>query len=202
MKKNILLIALFGLFIGSKAKAQDIIYGGLKIAPNYSVFTESVPESDKWKSGLGFGLGYYEVLELSNNINMQAELLINKNTFIKETTAGNRTTKIKKSTTNFNLPIMVKYRGENGFSIGAGYQFGLGAIMKSKLKTKTTVTENNKSTDSEEEEDGVANNGLLIDASVKQRNSTFGLRILVPSKEQISTYMPLNASLYFAYSIF
>ena len=72
MKKIIYISTLFILTLTVKVKAQDdVIYGGFKLAPNFSVITD---KADKWSSGIGYSLGYFEVLELNYKMNLQAEI--------------------------------------------------------------------------------------------------------------------------------
>jgi hypothetical protein len=69
MKKILTVILICASFT---LKAQDKIYGGLRIAPNFSLITDKSDDYKNVKSGVGYSFGYYEVLELSYKINLQA----------------------------------------------------------------------------------------------------------------------------------
>ena len=170
MKKNILssiiLVAIF-----TTASAQDNIYGGLRLSPNYTIFNNEVKVGSKTvNSGVGYGIGYYEVLELSNKINIQAELNYNTLSFKHDITDGS----ISYRYSNLDLPVMVKYRVNDKFAIGAGYQFNL---LNSVIGSGTKITKF-KSTKTNVESDGVKNQGFFVDANIKSGNNIFGIRIL------------------------
>ena len=70
------------LLLNFYSKAQEVIYGGLKASPNLSVFTSKAPENVK--SGIGYSIGYFEVLELGYKINLQAEINHNMISFVQD----------------------------------------------------------------------------------------------------------------------
>jgi hypothetical protein len=170
MKKNILSIIILAA-IFTTASAQDNIYGGLRLSPNYTIFNNEVKVGNKTvNSGVGYGIGYYEVLEISNKINIQAELNYNTLSFKHDITDGS----ISYRYTNLDFPLMVKYRVSEQFAIGAGYQFNL---LNSVVGSGTQITKV-KSTKTNVEVDGVKNQGFFVDANIKSGNNVFGLRIL------------------------
>ncbi len=202
MKKILYIIAAISLLNSFSAKAQeDKIYGGFKVAPNFSIITDKV--TDQWKTGIGFNIGYFEVLELTNKVNLQAEILINKTTFVQNLKEGEFSSKTTRTTSNLNLPIMAKYRITDEFAVGLGYQFSLGILMESKLNEKIKNSgPAGYSNESKSESQGIKNNGFFLDASYTKGKSMFGFRLLNPKMEQIESYKTVNASFYFGYKLF
>jgi hypothetical protein len=194
MKKNILSV-LFLLIICTASNAQDnTIYGGLRLSPNYSFFTSKL---DKVSSGIGYSIGYFEVLELSNKINLQAEINYSNYAFV-----DTRITKVTETTrnTNLELPIMIKYRVADGFAIGAGYQFNLlnkqfrGQSIKTKVDGQDAETQ-------DIEGGGVSTNGYFVDANLKTGTTLIGLRIL-KTKDILFEKESINVGLYLGFTIF
>lgn len=201
MKKILYIIAAISLFNSFSAKAQeDKIYGGFKVAPNFSIITDEV--NDDWKTGIGYSIGYYEVLELANKLNLQAEILFDKTTFVQVLKDEDISTKTTRTSSNLNIPIMAKYRLTNEFAIGLGYQFSADILMKPKLMEKVKDSGPGYSSESKSESEGIKNNGFFFDASYTKGRSIFGLRLLSPKMKQIQDYNTINASFYFGYQIF
>ena len=214
MKKIIYISTLFILSLSLKLKAQDdVIYGGFKIAPNYSVITD---KADKWTSGIGYSLGYFEVLELNYKMNLQAEINYSRYVLQNEIitgydNAGNpTTTKKNKTYRSFEIPVMAKYR-VNNFAIGLGYQIS----FRTKLKDETNeyyVQNGNIQSAADEESEPLSlkslfspkysTGGVFLDASFKSDKIIGGLRILQTNKALIDdTHRSLNASVYFGISL-
>ena len=198
--KKIFFIAVTILTANLSGYAQDLIYGGFRIAPNTSIFMDNAPENEK--AGIGYGIGYYEVLELSNKINLQAEVNYNMISFVNEVTfPGGGSVKETKNYSSIDLPIMVKYRPSANFAIGVGYQFSLGSNLNRKEVTKN----GNTTTESNSEDDGVNSSGMFIDMNTKFAKNIVGLRVLSTDKsffEYDQEQKTLNISLYVGFTIF
>lgn len=196
MKKSILSLIL-SVSVYAATNAQDIIYGGLKLSPNYSFFTEEVK---KVSSGIGYSIGYFEVLELSNRINLQAEINYSSYAFVDNSTENIKTT------TRYNyleLPVMVKYRVSETFAIGAGYQLNLlnQTFKKGKETTKIEGSSDDESRDLTAEEI-IGTNGFFIDANIKGGNNIFGLRVLSTNDPLFANKRSLNVALYVGFTLF
>lgn len=201
MKKILSIIAAISLFNSFSAKAQeDKIFGGFKIAPNFSIITDEV--NDDWKTGIGYSIGYYEVLELANKLNLQAEILLTKTTFVQDLKDGEYSSKTTRTSSNLNIPIMAKYRLTEEFAVGLGYQFSAGILMDPKLKEKVKDSGPGYSSETKSESEGIKNNGFFFDASYTKGKSIFGLRLLSPKMKQVQDYNTINASFYFGYKLF
>lgn len=190
--KKISTALLIILLISNNTQAQSKIYGGFKISPNYSIITD---KADNLKSGIGYGIGYFEVLELDNKINLQAEINYTNTTFITEETNGTTTTKQTINNNSIELPLMIKYRPMDNFSIGLGYQ--LSFFPNSSQKTTTTGMG-----DIKENGEGIKSNGLFIDANFKTNKTIFGLRVIKSSKSIIEPINSINASFYVGFTLF
>ncbi len=206
MKKTInkFLAVMLILTISNTVKSQDIIYGGFKGGPNYSVLKDN---GKYLKSGIGYSFGYFEVLELTYKMNLQAEINYSNQTFINEVSSGTSSYKNTQHFRSIEIPLLVKYRPNDQFSIGLGYQFSLKPKSKGKEKTVFgTTTE-----ESDYEENGINSNGLIFDASFKSGKTIVGLRVLSPTntfasgididRNEIES-KSTNGSLYFAISLF
>jgi hypothetical protein len=196
MKKNILSLIIM-VVVCTAANAQSIIYGGFKANANYSLYNKALDGpigTVNQRSGIGYGIGYYEVIELPNRINLQAEVNLNTIAFSqKDTTniaaarvAGQKASFNKESFryTNLELPFMIKYRVTDNLAIGVGYQFNIFNNRFRKGKKTTVVTpvvgdETRTSVDLEEGTDPIpATEGFIVDASFKSNNIIAGLRLL------------------------
>jgi hypothetical protein len=193
--KKILCIIVLLVSISKFSHAQDNIYGGLKLSPNYSIFIDKAKD---YSSGIGYSIGYFEVLELSYKLNLQAEVNYSQNSFIYKVSNGSYS---EKQTSNYNsveLPLMFKFRPSENFAIGIGYQFS----FKSKGKIKTVTTDNGTSTELKETIDGISSEGGFLDANFKSGKTIVGLRILKTNKNFIEPYNSLNAAFYLGFGIF
>jgi hypothetical protein len=184
MKKSILSLV-FIVAVCAMSNAQDVIYGGLRTSVNYTLFNNEVKVGGKTlNSGVGYSVGYFEVLELTNKINVQAELNYNTLNFKHDITDGS----ISYRYSNLDFPVMAKYRVNDNFSIGAGYQFNLlNSVIGS--GNQTTKVKNTKTSI---EADGIKNQGFFLDASLKTGKNIFGLRILSTKFSQGSSLDALN----------
>ena len=183
------------------ANAQSIIYGGFKANANYSLYNKALegPKGTVYqRSGIGYGIGYYEVIELPNRINLQAEINLNTIAFSQKDTldadgidrpvpalpAGQKynTKKITDRYTNLELPLMIKYRVTDNLAIGVGYQFNIFNNRFRKGTKKTVETQDKgddiKKSEDIEIEDVRSTQGFIIDASFKSNNVIAGLRLL------------------------
>jgi hypothetical protein len=191
MKKIYKLIILSIFLLEINVHAQDKVYGGLKAGINTSMFTT---ESKILKSNLGFSIAYFEVLELSSKINLQAEINYAITKF-KTDSINAFTDKHNYKVASIDVPVMAKYRLSKDFAIGIGYQFGLKSNLTDEYGTTDPITTTNN---------GVKNSGLIIDASLKSKKSIFGLRVLSVNDPLITRYAKNtnNISFYFCYSLF
>lgn len=191
MKKS-LLIAVILAGYSFHVAAQDKIYGGPKLAPNFSIFTE---KAGNLKSGIGYSIGYFEVLELSYKVNLQAEINYTNYSFVDKQTFGSITSKTVTNNRTIELPIMAKYRVSNDFAIGVGYQFS----FKPKSTAKTETTDQPTET---VDQPGVKTSGVFIDANYKKGKNIFGVRILSTNDPLADPFKSINASFYVGFGIF
>jgi len=192
MKKTIYALTIIGLLISYCSQAQSKICGGFKLAPNYSIITDKV---ENLKSGIGYSVGYFEVLELENKINLQAEINYTNNSFVSETNSGGINSKTTINNNSVELPFMIKYRPNDNFSIGLGYQFSFFPSKSEKTKTTGQADENNDGK-------GIKSNGLFLDANIKTNKTIIGLRVLKTSKSIIEPISSINASFYVGFALF
>lgn len=193
MKKTIYTLTIIGLLISLSSQAQSKIYGGFKLAPNYSIITDKV---ENLKSGIGYSVGYFEVLELENKINLQAEINYTNNSFVSDINLGggiNRKTTINNNSVE--LPFMVKYRPSENFSFGMGYQFSF-------FSTKTEKTKTTGEVDEKTDGKGISTNGVFFDANFKTNKTIIGLRVVKTSKSVIEPINSINASFYVGFALF
>lgn len=195
MKQKIVYIITLISFINCiDAKAQeDKIYGGFKIAPNYSIITD---KADSWKSDVGYSIGYFEVLELNYKLNLQAEINFSKYSF--------NIQGYKKSYKSIEIPVAAKYRLTNQLALGIGYQVSL----RTKLKDETNPYsdyEDNSSTDvlSKIFSPKQSTSGVFADVSFKNEKIICGLRFLQTNKQLIDNmHSSINTSFYVGIPLF
>jgi hypothetical protein len=212
MKKKIIYFITIISFTCLGAKAQeDKIYGGFKVAPNYSLITD---KADKWKSGIGYSIGYFEVAELTYKMNLQAEINYSVYSFNNEVLDGfdnngnEKTTKKNKTHKSIEIPIMAKYRVSDQFAIGLGYQVSL----RTKVKDETGSNDLFGSADNNDNEafslsslfsPKHSTSGFFVDASYKSEKVICGLRLLQTNKQLIDeTHKSINASFYVGFPLF
>ena len=189
MKKYCILLLTL-VVIAYNSKAQDKIYGGFKLAPNFSLFSD---EAKDYNATIGYGVGYFEVLELSNHINLQAELNFNFTKFSYDDKSSGTTVTTTYSVNTLDLPVMVKYRTEGGLAFGVGYQLGLKSSTNTQVGSGTS--EKNPSDNS--------NAGFLVDLSYSTANKNIvGFRFLSPSNPQIKSFNSTNLSIYYGLKLF
>lgn len=193
--KKILFILFTLISVVKISAAQDNIYGGFKVSPNYSIF---IDKAKNYSSGIGYGLGYFEVLELSYKLNLQAEVNYTRSSFIYEESNGSSSLKRTANFGSIELPLMFKFRPVDNFAIGLGYQFS----FKPKGSLKSVTTDNGTSTEEKETIDGISAAGGFLDANFKSGKTIFGLRILKTNKNFIEPYSSLNAAFYIGFGIF
>jgi hypothetical protein len=192
MTKIFYAIIFIGLMISNNSQAQSKIYGGFKLAPNYSIITDKV---ENLKSGIGYSVGYFEVLELENKINLQAEINYTNNSFVIDLNSGGINTKTTIKNNSVELPLMVKYRPNDNFSIGLGYQFSFFSSKSEKTKTTGQADENIN-------DKGISSNGVFLDANIKTKKTIIGLRVLKTSESIIEPFESINASFYVGFALF
>lgn len=158
-------IAVVILFLVSIVSYSQDISGGFKAGINFSTFSDNV--NNDASGGIGYGLGYYETMEINKSFDLQGE--INYTKYVYET--------YKNVNNNMNfieIPLMCKYKFDK-LAIGLGYQFGfgLGGESVQDFEGQKSTTELEKSNDS----------GLLLDVSTKSNNFDFGIRYYMGSKK-------------------
>ena len=192
MKKIVFAITIFGLMICNNSQAQSKIYSGFKVAPNYSIITD---KTDNLKSGIGYSIGYFEVLELENKINLQAEINYTNNSFVREINFGGINSKTTINNSSVELPLMIKYRPSDNFSFGVGYQFSFFPTKSEKTKTTGEPDENIDGK-------GIKTSGIFFDANVKTNKTIIGLRVIKTIKSVIEPINSINASFYVGFALF
>lgn len=185
-------IIIIGLLICNNSQAQSKIYSGFKVAPNYSIITD---KTDNLKSGVGYSIGYFEVLELENKINLQAEINYTNNSFIIDENFGTTNRKTTINNNSVELPLMIKYRPSDNFSFGVGYQFSFFPSISEKTKTTGQADENIDGK-------GIKSNGVFLDANIKTNKTIIGLRVIKTSKSVIEPINSINASFYLGFALF
>lgn len=159
MKK--IIIGIFFLSVG--VNAQDI-KGGFKFSPNFSTFSKDVENESK--GNIGFGLGYFETMDLNSKFALSGE--INYTNYSYET--GKATDYVSTTKHKFNfieVPVILKYK-INNFALGFGVQYGFG------MGGNTTQTQYNQTTKTDMTPSN--DKGFLIDVSTKTDKFNFGLR--------------------------
>lgn len=174
MKK---IIAIFALFTISM-QAQDI-QGGFKFIANSPAFTDDVKNDAKGK--LNFGIGYFENMDINENVALQGEL--NYNTISYE---------IGRTTTDYtfiDIPVLV-IRKFGDFGVGFGYQyaFGWGGQQKSDFGTNKVTPANDQ--------------GMLLDLSYQFDKVNIGARYYLGSELIYEGNATRNLSVSFGYIVF
>ncbi len=118
MKKILLFIGLVTLGVN----AQDI-KGGIRLSPNMPTFSNDVDNSSSGK--VGYSIGYFETMNLNSKIALQGE--INYTHISYETEFFEQ--KSTYSNNFFEIPVLVKYRVNEDFSIGGGLQYCFGGVI-------------------------------------------------------------------------
>lgn len=117
MKKILLFIGLVTLGVNG----QDI-KGGIRLSPNMPTFSNDEDNSSSGK--VGYSIGYFETMNLNSNIALQCE--INYTNISYQT--GPSGLKTTYSNNFFEIPVLVKYRVSEDFSIGGGLQYCFGGV--------------------------------------------------------------------------
>jgi hypothetical protein len=193
MKKILAVILICASFT---LKAQDKIYGGLRIAPNYSLITDKSELYKSVKSGVGFSIGYYEVMELSYKINLQAEINYSNYSFKTDIDADPAKTNYKNTSyQSLELPISVKFRPNESFAFGVGYQFSF-------LPSLNDETGEFGAVEGLGENGGVKTSGFFLDLNGKSGKTIYGLRVTRFDNDLVGTDKLLNFSAYVGIGLF
>ena len=113
MKKILLFIGLVTLGVN----AQDI-KGGIRISPNMPTFSNDVDNSSSGK--VGYSIGYFETMNLNSKIALQGEISYTHISYeANESTFSNKF---------FEIPVLIRYRFNEDFSIGGGLQYCFGGV--------------------------------------------------------------------------
>jgi hypothetical protein len=122
MKKFLLFIGLVTLGVN----AQDI-KGGIRLSPNMPTFSNDVDNSSSGK--VGYSIGYFETMNLNSNIALQGEINYTHISYeVKETSFDGSSDKSTYTNNFFEIPLIVKYRINEEFSIGGGLQYCFGGV--------------------------------------------------------------------------
>ena len=123
MKKILLFIGLVTLGVN----AQDI-KGGIRLSPNMPTFSNDVDNSSSGK--VGYSIGYFETMNLNSKIVLQAEISYTDISYEAKGTSfiGESSDKSTFSNNFFEIPVLVKYRVNEDFSIGGGLQYCFGGV--------------------------------------------------------------------------
>jgi hypothetical protein len=127
MKKILLFIGLVTLGVN----AQDI-KGGIRLSPNMPTFSNDVKNSSSGK--VGYSIGYFETMNLNSNIALQGEINYTNISYEAKGTDFFGVGSSDKSTYSnnfFEIPVLVKYRVSEDFSIGGGLQYCFGGVTDS-----------------------------------------------------------------------
>ena len=189
MKKlNIILL----LFILSHfcLKSQEIV-GGFKLSPNYSLTIDNNPEKDATDKeypvvgSIGFGVGYFETMNLNEKYDLQAEVNYTMHSFnrkIKSTSSENND---YWSFSYLDVPFLVKRKfGALSTGFGLTYRKALSA------NEKNVTIINNKETIKETDLDKSSEINFLFDVSYKVNKMHFGVRLFRGYKNLLETGNP------------
>jgi hypothetical protein len=174
MKK---IIAIFALFTISM-QAQDI-QGGFKFIANSPGFSDDVKNDAKGK--LNFGIGYFENMDINENVALQGELNYNSISY-----------EIGRTTTNYtfiDIPVLV-IRKFGDFGVGFGYQYAIGWGGKEESDAGTTEIKPGN------------DQGMLLDLSYQFDKVNIGARYYYGSELIYGGNAVRNLSVSFGYIVF
>lgn len=170
MKK--IIIGLFFLALG--VNAQDI-KGGFKFSPNFSTFSKDV-ENDS-KGNIGFGIGYFETMDMNSNFALQGEINYTHYAYETGKSSDNQST-FKHKCNMIEIPVILKYKVNNfGIGFGIQYTYGLGN------NTTNSTTYGTVTTTTKTDSDQLSDLGYLLDLSTTSDKFTYGLRYYMGSKK-------------------
>ena len=123
MKKFLLFIGLVTLGVN----AQDI-KGGIRLSPNMPTFSNDVDNSSS--GNVGYSIGYFETMNLNSKIALQGEISYTHISYEAKGTDFFGESSDKSTYTNkfFEIPVLIRYRFNEDFSIGGGLQYCFGGV--------------------------------------------------------------------------
>ncbi|MEY4703606.1 MAG: hypothetical protein RIR96_1503 [Bacteroidota bacterium] len=175
--------------------AQQKVYGGFKMSSNYTVFTDN---AENWKSQIGYGIGYHEIMELNDYINLQAEIILTTYSFNKKSNSGSTSYEQNQIFRSIEIPMMIKYRLSANSAVGLGYQY---CFLKSG-KEKIILSDGTNNTETKTNNSGVNTSGIFLDFNTKSKKMIYGIRLNMFQNEFIETKKSVNSSIYLGYNLF
>jgi|TARA_B110000503_G_C6899012_1_gene309914 opacity protein-like surface antigen len=130
--KKVLFIAVVALFGLGNVNAQEVKFG-TKVGLNVSNFTG---DTEGFDSKIGFNLGAYAEISLSDKLTFQPELLFSTQGASSEDSFENETFKLTIKANYLNIPLMMKYGLTDKFALEFGPQ--LGFLLSAKGKAEGT----------------------------------------------------------------
>ena len=128
MKKIILTVA--AVFAFGFANAQETKFG-VKGGVNFANFSGDVEDNS---SKVGFNVGGFAEIKLSDKFYLQPELLFSTQGAQEEYTENGGNYKVKANLSYLNIPLMAKLYVADGFSLEAGPQIGFLTSAKYKVE--------------------------------------------------------------------
>ena len=130
--KKVLFIAVVVLLGLGNVNAQEVKFGA-KVGLNSSNFTG---DTEGFDSKIGFNLGAYAEISLSDKLTFQPELLFSTQGASSEDSFENETFKLTIKANYLNIPLMMKYGLTDKFALEFGPQ--LGFLLSAKGKAEGT----------------------------------------------------------------
>ncbi|TXD52860.1 MULTISPECIES: porin family protein [unclassified Polaribacter] len=118
--KKVLLIAVIALLSLSNVNAQDVKFGA-KTGLNFSNFTGDVEDA---KTKIGFNIGAFVEIGLSDKFTFQPELLFSTQGAKSEDSEGSDSFEQTIKANYLNVPLMLKYAVSDKFALEFGPQIG------------------------------------------------------------------------------
>lgn len=204
MKKRIMfsMALLFG--VTSIVNAQSIV-GGLKVTPSFALVKDNSPVINGSGSkvpvsgGIGYGFGYYEILDFKKHLDLQGEINFSVNNYRQIIESPGGFSQVNKwSLSYIDVPLLARIKFDNfGIGIGPMHRFAMGGVKKTEdiNPTETTITD--------EKIKGSSETALVLDFSYKIKKVYLGLRLASGTKNTLETGNPSRIlSFSFGYTIF
>jgi hypothetical protein len=204
MKKRIMfsMALLFG--VTSIVNAQSIV-GGLKVTPSFALVKDNSPVINgsgskvPVSSGIGYGFGYYEILDFKKHLDLQGEINFSVNNYRQIIESPGGFSQVNKwSLSYIDVPLLARIKFDNfGIGIGPMHRFAIGGVKKTEdiNPTETTITD--------EKIKGSSETALVLDFSYKIKKVYLGLRFASGTKNTLETGNPSRIlSFSFGYTIF
>lgn len=179
MRHNRIIYTLCLIFLPSLTWAQKDINGGIQVSPNYSLFNKSTkkfPQCTSCSGSPGFGIGYFETLELNDRWQLEANINYSENRFKND---ENNELKVTYTVRYIDIPLLMRYKYGN-FRLGLGYQYRYGLAGSQDSEFSSGEIQEAKDT------------GVVIDVGAQQGKMRFGLRYFRGSEEMV--FVPSSIS--------